>query len=162
MDFFNIWTKTSSANSSSLLSKDKNQAKQLSTEQLLFHLWTHEICGLKQSPNSTTVQFATNTILWQQTARKEQGRTCLTQSYLACALKATLVNTSKTSLAQEALGPEVPGGGGELTEGESLRWDDIAVGILWHRSLFGEHIALNSCFLSRCTHRQIQEVDSVN
>jgi hypothetical protein len=75
------------------------------------------------------VQFTTSLDLHSR--KQEKGKLVISRiSYLACALQAALVNTSKPSLAQEALWPKVPCGSGKFSEGESLRRYDIAIGIL--------------------------------
>lgn len=55
--------------------------------------------------------------------------------YLASAVQPALVNAPKPSFPNEALLPEVPRRRGELAEGERLRGDDIAIGILESREL---------------------------
>jgi len=150
--YFNVWIKWTVPNV--LVYCSKIRIKQISSPLNSYYFTEGlymESVDWTNSRNSKTVQFTTSSILPQQTARKEQARIWWNQSYLACALETAFVNASKPSFSQEALGPEVPGGCGKLAEGESLRRDNIAIGILWRRSLSRERITLDPRFLSRCT-----------
>jgi len=55
--------------------------------------------------------------------------------YLACAVQTALVNAAEPSLPNEAFIPEVLRRGCKLAEGEGLRRDGIAVGVLENREL---------------------------
>ena len=72
------------------------------------------------------------------TARDEEKSTpCFADKvhYLACAVQTALVNAAEPSLPNEAFIPEVLRRGCKLAEGEGLRGDGIAVGVLENREL---------------------------